>query len=80
MTTVFVGHCVYFSSQICYTIKRVIESESHNMEQKTNLRHLHILQYLYEKTDDEHPATTADITGYLAQKGMTVHRQTIYAR
>lgn len=47
------------------------------MEQKTNLRHLHILQYLYEKTDDEHPASTADITEYLAEKGIAVHRQTI---
>ena len=47
------------------------------MDQKTNLRHLHILQYLYERTDDEHPASTADITEYLAEKGIAVHRQTI---
>ena len=46
------------------------------MDQKTNLRHLHILQYLYERTDDEHPASTADITEYLAEKGMAQLRVT----
>lgn len=35
------------------------------MEQKNNLRQLHILQYLYKLTDEDHPATTADITDYL---------------
>lgn len=49
------------------------------MEQKNNLRQLHILQYLYKLTDEDHPATTADITDYLLSKGINVHRQTIPA-
>ena len=36
------------------------------MEQKTNLRHLHILQYLYEKTDDEH-ATDEEWQEFIAR-------------
>ena len=47
------------------------------MEQKNNLRQLYILQYLYEQTDDDHPATTADIVAYLDSKGIASHRQTI---
>lgn len=31
------------------------------MEQKNNLRQLYILQYLYERTDENHPATNMDI-------------------
>lgn len=46
-------------------------------EQKGGLRQLHILQYLYEQTDEEHPATTADIIAYLSSKGISVHRQTV---
>lgn len=38
-------------------------------EQKGSLRQLHILQYLYEQTDEEQPATTADIIAYLSSKG-----------
>lgn len=49
------------------------------MEQKNNLRQLYILQYLYEQTDENHPATNMDITEFLSSKGISVHRQTIPA-
>ena len=49
------------------------------MEQKNNLRQLYILQYLYERTDENHPATNMDITEFLSSKGISVHRQTIPA-
>lgn len=47
------------------------------MEQKNGLRQLHLLCYLYTQTDDEHPASTADITAYLETKGFQTHRQTV---
>lgn len=46
-------------------------------EQKGSLRQLYILQYLYEQTDEEHPATTADIMAHLSSKGISAHRQTV---
>lgn len=47
------------------------------MEQKNNIRFLYLLQYLYENTDEEHPATTADIINFFAERDIKVHRQTI---
>lgn len=47
------------------------------MGQKNGLRQLHLLRYLYTQTDDEHPASTADIIAYLEAKGFQTHRQTI---
>lgn len=47
------------------------------MEQKNTLRFLYLLQYLYENTDEEHPATTADIINFFAERDIKVHRQTI---
>lgn len=47
------------------------------MEQKNNVRFLYLLQYLYENTDEEHPATTADIIKFFAERDIKVHRQTI---
>ena len=35
-------------------------------------RTLWVLKYLWEQTDDEHPATIADITAYLESQGQTV--------
>ena len=46
-------------------------------DQKGSLRQLYILQYLYEQTDEEHPATTADIIAYLSSNGISAHRQTV---
>ncbi len=40
-------------------------------------RTLYILKYLWQHTDDEHPASVADILAYLAENGITVNRHTI---
>ena len=45
------------------------------MEQKNNLRQLHILFYLYKNTDEDHMARTTDIINYLADKGIQTHRE-----
>lgn len=49
------------------------------MKPNSNLRPIHILRYLYEHTDEEHPASTADIVAYLEESGIPTHRQTVAA-
>ena len=40
-------------------------------------RALYIFQYLWNHTDEEHPATTADIIQYLASIGISTTRKTV---
>lgn len=49
------------------------------MKPNSNLRPIYILRYLYENTDEEHPASTADIVAYLEENGIPTHRQTVAA-
>ena len=38
---------------------------------------LYIFQYLWEHTDEEHPATTKEIIEYLASIGISTTRKTV---
>ena len=49
------------------------------MPKRTKSRALYILKYLWLYTDDEHPASISDLTGYLAENGMEAHRTTVSA-
>ena len=49
------------------------------MPKRTKSRALYILKYLWLYTDDEHPASISDLTGYLAKNGMEAHRTTVSA-
>lgn len=40
-------------------------------------RALYIFKYLWDHTDEEHPATTADIIQYLASIGISTTRKTV---
>ena len=40
---------------------------------------MYILKYLWLYTDDEHPASISDLTGYLAKNGMEAHRTAVSA-
>ena len=44
---------------------------------QTTPRILHILKYLQDKTDEQHPKSIKQIITYLEQQGITAHRQTI---
>jgi len=41
------------------------------------IRLLHILKYLWDNTDDEHPTSIADILPYLEQHGIYTNRKTV---
>ena len=43
----------------------------------TKKRLLLILELLYKTTDESHPVSTVDITGYLEAKGLTIDRKTL---
>ena len=49
------------------------------MQNSTNMRILELLQFLYERTDENHPATVSDIIAHLNEKGIQAVRQTVYA-
>ena len=49
------------------------------MQNSTNMRILELLQFLYERTDENHPATVSDIIAHLNGKGIQAVRQTVYA-
>ena len=49
------------------------------MQNSTNMRILEVLQFLYERTDENHPATVSDIIAHLNGKGIQAVRQTVYA-
>ena len=38
-----------------------------------------MLRFLYERTDENHPATVSDIIAHLNGKGIQAVRQTVYA-
>ena len=40
-------------------------------------RAVYIFKYLWDHTDEEHPATTADIIQYLASIGIATTRKTV---
>lgn len=39
------------------------------MQNSTNMRILELLRFLYERTDENHPATVSDIIAHLNGKG-----------
>ena len=43
------------------------------------IRVLELLRFLYERTDENHPATVSDIIAHLNGKGIQAVRQTVYA-
>ena len=43
----------------------------------TKKRLLLILELLYKTTDERHPVSTVDITGYLDEKGFQIDRKTL---
>ena len=49
------------------------------MQNSTNMRILELLRFLYERTDENHPATVSDIIAHLNGKGILAVRQTVYA-
>lgn len=48
------------------------------MQNQTNIRILETLRFLYQQTDEDHPAAISDILTYLKEKGISAVRQTIY--
>lgn len=44
------------------------------MQNLTNMRILELLRFLYERTDENHPATVSDIIAYLNGKGIQAVR------
>ena len=46
--------------------------------EKQKLKLLYITQYLMEKTDEDHIATTTELIDYLASNGITAERKSIY--
>ena len=48
------------------------------MQRQNSIRILEILQYLYLRTDEDHPTTVADILEYLQDRGIHAVRQTVY--
>ena len=49
------------------------------MQSRGNSRAIETLRYLYQQTDESHPATVTDITAYLKEHGIQAVRQTVYA-
>ena len=49
------------------------------MQSRGNIRAIETLRYLYQQTDESHPATVTDITAYLKEEGIQAVRQTVYA-
>ena len=49
------------------------------MQSQGNIRAVEMLRYLFQHTDENHPATVADITAYLKERGIQAVRQTVYA-
>ena len=45
------------------------------MQNSTNMRILELLRFLYERTDENHPATVSDIIAHLNGKGIQAVRQ-----
>ena len=43
------------------------------MKNSTNMRILELLRFLYERTDENHPATVSDIIAHLNGKGCLLY-------
>ena len=48
------------------------------MQNSTNMRILELLRFLYERTDENHPATVSEIISHLNGKGIQAVRQTSF--
>ena len=46
------------------------------MQNSTNMRILELLRFLYERTDENHPATVSDIIAHLNGKGIQDRKST----
>ena len=55
------------------------EERKEDMQSQGNIRVVEMLRYLYQHTDENHPATVTDITAYLKERGIQAVRQTVYA-
>ena len=49
------------------------------MQNQTNIRIIELLRFLYQQTDEAHPATVSDILVYLKERNISAVRQTVYA-
>ena len=49
------------------------------MRKQNNIRILELLRYLYLRTDEEHPATIADMLDYLKGKGQNLQTHVLSA-
>ena len=49
------------------------------MQNQTNIRIIELLRFLYQQTDEAHPATVSDILAYLKERNISAVRQTVYA-
>lgn len=68
--------------RVWYTGKRRDRGERSDVfmakTEKQKLKLLYIMQYLMERTDEDHMVTTQDIIGYLEQYGIHAERKSIY--
>ena len=63
-----------------YSFCRTTVSYTHlDVYKRQNMRILELLRFLYERTDENHPATVSDIIAHLNGKGIQAVRQTVYA-
>lgn len=49
------------------------------MQNQMNIRIIELLRFLYQQTDEAHPATVSDILAYLKERNISAVRQTVYA-
>lgn len=49
------------------------------IQNQTNIRIIELLRFLYQQTDEAHPATVSDILAYLKERNISAVRQTVYA-
>lgn len=48
------------------------------MKHESQIRILHLLRYLYQHTDEDHPASVAEILAYWQEHGIEVDRRSVY--
>ena len=49
------------------------------MQNSTNIRILELLRFLYERTDENHPAIITELLAYLESHGIHANRKTVAA-
>ena len=47
------------------------------MQNSTNIRILELLRFLYERTDENHPAIITELLAYLESHGIHANRKTV---